>query len=406
MRGRSPLAAMAAVVLLGGCVGAALRNPLPEALIPQAQVPNIDCARSWPLLDPAATQRAVDGVSRQLEAAQPDRFRPGGAPEFTILALSGGADEGAYGAGFLRAWSASGTRPEFTVVTGVSTGALSAPFAFLGPDYDDELAEVYALGLDDVVRRRPWLAILGAASVVDSTPLLNVIRSYADDAMLDAIAREHARGRRLLVQSTSLDASRPVLWNLGCIAASDAPNRLDVFHKALLASASIPIAFPLVPIEVEAEGRLYDELHGDGGIISQTTVGEMFLLGSRLFDGRGYTPKKAMYVIRNGRLLPPFQTLENRLPAIGAQTLSAMIAVNGAAGLLLAHDVAEQTGFDFYATWIEDDFDVPYTGPFDPDYMRALMAYGYERFASGRPWAERLLAFDLTQAGRSSPRLR
>ncbi len=391
--------ALAVVALLSaaGCAAApAPRNPLPPELMADARIPGIDCARTWPMMQDPRLDEALAAMLDELEAAYPEAYRPGGEPEFTMLALSGGADDGAYGAGVLRAWSESGTRPAFTVVTGVSTGALTAPFAFLGPDWDDDLEAVYSLTADQVIRLRPWTSIWGAASLVDTAPLLDVIRRYADEAMLDAIAREHAKGRRLIVQSTSLDAKRPVVWSLGCIAASDAPNRLDVFHQALLASASIPVAFPLVRIEVEAGGETFDELHGDGGIISQTTTLSSVLLTRDLFEGRGYEPTKTMYVIRNGRLLPEWKAVEERLPDIGEQTISTMIAINGAAGLLLSMEVAERTGFDFKATWIGEDFEVPYSGPFDPVYMKALMDYGYQRFLAGDGWADRLFVFDLT----------
>lgn len=336
-------------------------------------------------------------TASQLEEAYPDRFRPGGDAEISLLAISGGADEGAYGAGFLRGWSDSGTRPEFTIVTGVSTGALTAPFAFLGPEYDDELEEVYSLPLDQVARRRTWIGIVTEASAVDTAPLLETIRHYADDELIEAVAREHAKGRRLIVQSTSLDAKRPVLWNLGCIAASDAPDKADLFHKALLASASIPVAFPLVRMPVEADGQLYDEVHGDGGIVSQTAaLGALLLEISDPFADRGYSPRRSMYVLRNGRLLPEWSAVEESLADIGAQTISTMIAVNGAVGIVLTHELAGRTDFDFKATWIDQDFTLPYTGPFDPPYMRALMDYGYQRFAS-RPWADQLFALDLSE---------
>ncbi|TVQ34905.1 MAG: hypothetical protein EA356_09010 [Geminicoccaceae bacterium] len=393
---RRPLAVMLVLAVAGCAAAQPPRNPLPAGLLHLAQVPGIDCARTWPIAEEIVARAAIDELIDQLERAYPDRFRPGGDAEFSILALSGGADDGAFGAGFLRAWSESGTRPEFTVVTGVSTGALTAPFAFLGPDWDDALEEVYSITADQVIRRRPLTSIWSAASIVDTEPLLETIRRYATPELLDAVAREHAKGRRLLVQSTSLDAKRPVVWNLGCIAASDAPNRLDVFHRALLASASIPVAFPLVRMEVEADGRLYDELHGDGGIISQTTVMGGVLLTHDLFEDRGYQPQRTMYVIRNGRLLPEWEVVQPRLPDIGQHTISTMIAINGAAGLLLSMQVAERTGFDFNATWIGEDFDLPYSGPFDPVYMRALMDYGYQRFQSGEGWADRLFVFDLT----------
>jgi len=57
------------------------------------------------------------------------------------LALSGGGADGAFGAGVIVGWTASGKRPEFALVSGVSIGALIAPYAFLGPSYDAQLRE-------------------------------------------------------------------------------------------------------------------------------------------------------------------------------------------------------------------------------------------------------------------------
>src|SRR5262249_31607986 len=157
-----------------------------------------------------------------------------------ILAISGGAYDGAYGAGVINGWTASGTRPRFTVVTGVSAGALIAPFAFLGPEYDSRAAEAFTSGVASV------LGDVGGALMLLGTPdlrrqtLSDLVEKHIDRAMLDAIAAEHARGRHLLVVPTNLDAQRAVVWDMGAIAASRNPDALQLFRDVLVASASIP----------------------------------------------------------------------------------------------------------------------------------------------------------------------
>ncbi len=189
------------------------------------------------------------------------------------LAISGGGANGAFAAGLLVGWSDAGTRPEFTMVSGVSTGALAAPFAFLGPAYDERLRGVFTTySTSDLVVRRNLLSILTGHSVFDTEPLEKVIARYVDQSMMETIAVEFRKGRRLWIATTNLDAGRPVIWNIGAIANSGAPGALELIHKVMLASASVPGAFPPVIIEVEANGNLYDEMHVDGGIISQIFV--------------------------------------------------------------------------------------------------------------------------------------
>ena len=172
------------------------------------------------------------------------------------LAVSGGGDNGAFGAGLMNGWTETGTRPEFKMVTGVSTGALIAPFAFLGPDYDAALREVYTtMTPEKVYRARGLSAALFDDAMADTTPLAEMIAKYADQKMFDAIAREYQKGRLLLIGTTDLDAQRPVIWNIGAIAASGHPEALELFRKILRASAAIPGAFQPVLIDVEIDGQ-------------------------------------------------------------------------------------------------------------------------------------------------------
>ena len=113
------------------------------------------------------------------------------------------------------------------------------------------------------------MAALFDDAMADTSPLAETIARYTDQAMFDAIAREYQKGRLLLIGTTDLDAQRPVIWNVGAIAASRHPKSLDLFRKILLASASIPGAFQPVLLDVEIDGARFQEMHVDGGAIAQ-----------------------------------------------------------------------------------------------------------------------------------------
>ena len=183
----------------------------------------------------------------------------------SVLALSGGGEHGAFGAGLLNGWSESGRRPSFDVVTGVSTGALMAPFAFLGSAYDQRLEAVYTeMSIHSVVSGNPLLGLFGEG-LYSTKPLQRVVARQVDHQLLKDIANAFRRGRRLFVVTTNLDAQRPVLWNMGAIAASGHPEALELFRKVLVASASVPGVFDPVFIDAESNGHWFKEMHVDGG---------------------------------------------------------------------------------------------------------------------------------------------
>lgn len=378
------LAIGAIAAFLAACAGVE-RNPVPIEKLESARIPGIAAARFWGDEPPPDLDQIIDTIAAQRE-------RSALIGDVTMIALSGGAEDGAYGAGLLNAWSEMGTRPEFTVVTGVSTGALSAPFAFLGSDYDDALTKVYGgFPADRVVKRRALFDILPSASIADTEPLAELIADFATEEMLAKIAREHRRGRRLLVQSANLDAQRPVIWDLGAIAASGASNAVDVFRQALLASASIPVSFPPVLFEVEVNGERFHEMHADGGVVSQATTLTSWQaeITDRVATRHDKPSSLTIYVIRNGKIAPEPEIIEHHILDIAARSVATQIKAQGAADLLAAYEVARLRGGDFLVTWIEKDFDHEYTEPFDPDYMRALYRYGYERMRTGRAWASK-----------------
>ncbi len=352
------------------------RTPVSATDLQNPQVPRIEGARYWADIAPA-------NISELLETALRQRQASGVSSDYT-LTLSGGGEDGAFAAGILTAWSEAGSRPEFMAVTGVSTGALAAPFAFLGSNYDGELKNLYGgLPPSRIFRGRFVTGILSGASVKSSDPLRRLIESYITDDFLAKIANEHRRGRRLLVQSVSLDAQRPVLWDLGVIANSGAANAKKVFVDVLLASASIPGVFPPVLIDVETQDGVRDELHVDGGVYSQTA----YVPGWDI--PRKYARGGKLYAIRNGKVEPELRVTKPGVFQVAARSLSTLIKAQGVDDLTIAYKLSLQRGAEYQAAWIGTDFDYPLAEPFDPEYMRALFDYGYQRFKSGTLWSDR-----------------
>ena len=304
-------------------------------------------------------------------------------PPASFLAVSGGGDNGAFGAGLINGWTTTGTRPEFKIATGVSTGALIAPFAFLGPDYDAALREVYTtMSPDRVFRRRSLLAALFDDAMAETRPLAETIAHYADQKMLDAIGREYQKGRLLLIGTTDLDAQRPVIWNIGAIAVSHHPKSLELFRKILLASASIPGAFEPVLIDVEIGGARFQEMHVDGGAIAQLFLYPASIDPTALPIRR----RQTAYIIRNARLDPEHAEIERRTISIAGRAIGTMLAASGQNDVLRVYFVTKRDGVDYNLAYIGHDFKVPRPGPFDQAYMRALFDYGYREAVEGGAW--------------------
>lgn len=201
-----------------------------------------------------------------------------------------------------------------------------------------------------------------------------------DDRVVEAIAAEYRKGRMLFVMTTNLDAARPVLWNIGGIAASGHPRARELIAKVLLASASIPAAFPPVLFDVEIDGQKYQEMHVDGGAIAQS-----FLYPPAL-GGRVIKRKRTAYVIRNGRLNAPWQRVERDTLKIAGRAVATLTASSGVDDLYRIYATTRRDGVDFNVAYIEDDFTTAYVGPFNRAYMNALFDYGFEKGRAGSPW--------------------
>ncbi|WP_347540685.1 patatin-like phospholipase family protein [Inquilinus sp. CAU 1745] len=322
----------AILLILAGCGDPLPRlNAVPAAEEEKATIPDMADIRYWgDNADPAAfIQATEDAYDREL-ALYGGTEHQDALPPAHFLAISGGGENGAFGAGLLVGWTAAGTRPTFKGVTGISTGALTAPFAFLGPAYDDELKEVYTtISAKDVLQPRGYLAVVFQDAIADNTPLRRTIARYVDQAMLDEIAAEHAKGRILLIGTTNLDARRPVIWDIGKIAASGHPGALDLVRDILVASAAIPGAFPPVMIDVELDGRTYEEMHVDGGASAQVFVYPPSIDIHARDAERGIERERHLYVIRNARLDPDWAQVERRTFSILERTVSSLIQTQG-----------------------------------------------------------------------------
>ena len=308
--------------------------------------------------------------------------RTGELPPAYFLAVSGGGDNGAYGAGFLNGWTASGTRPEFKVVTGVSTGALIAPFAFLGPKYDYVLERVYtSTAQKDIFKKRGLTAALFGDGMADTRPLAKVISEYVNQGLLDEIAAEYAKGRILLVGTTNIDSMEPVIWNMTAIAASKDPRAITLFSNVLLASASIPGAFPPVMFDVNLGGTPYQEMHVDGGAVAQ-----LFLYPPSLHVANAPQRKRVAYVIRNARLDPDWASTERRTMNIAMRAIDSLTRTQGIGDLYRVYATTQRDGVDFNLTFIPPTFNVPHKEMFDTAYMKALYDVGLNAAKSGFQW--------------------
>lgn len=378
---------MLAVVALAGCAGVARKDAVPEDLTTQAVVPGMADVRYRSGIDQAEILREGIASYYREQAYLVSIGHRGAMPPAVFLAISGGGDNGAFGAGLLNGWTVAGNRPEFKLVTGVSTGALIAPFAFLGPAYDDELKRFYTtVSPSDIAIPRWFLAAITSDALADNAPLWKLLEDAVDRALLDAIAREYEKGRLLLVATVDLDARQSVLWNMTKIAANRDPKALDLFRSILIASAAIPVAFPPVMIDVEVNGQEYQEMHVDGGTMSQVFVYPPSLRIRATSEQHHVVRERKLYVIRNARLDPEWASVERRTMTIGERAISSLIHTQGIGDLYTIYLTSKRDGVDYNLAFIPASFDAPHQESFDTEYMRALFRTGFDMAATGYPW--------------------
>jgi predicted acylesterase/phospholipase RssA len=309
------------------------------------------------------------------------------AGPISYRALSGGGAGGAYGAGVLNGWTAAGTRPKFAAVSGVSTGALIAPFAFLGPAYDATLRDIYTSGIAESLLNTPNIvhAVFGSG-LFGNARLRELVARYIGQDMLVAIAAEHAKGRDLLIVTTNLDTQRTVIWDMGRIAAIGSPQALILFRDVVGASASIPVVFPPMLIDAEVNGRRFQEMHVDGGVTAPVlTLPEAFLLRN---EGFATGLRMNIYVLINDKVERDFQLVRNSTIDIAARASASVTKTQIRSVLYETYEFARRNSLGFNVIYIDRDVPSPGSSGFETSYMRSLYQYGYDKAKTGDFWAK------------------
>ena len=375
-------------LLLQACASNLERHPVPEDKLDGAGIPGIPDARI-----------SLSGITFHSDEASLDRFRGifekvdslhDGAKRYPdFLAISGGGAEGAFTAGLLNGWTDSGTRPVFQVVSGVSTGALIAPFAFLGSGYDDVLKILYTTSnTKSIMDRLGIFSIRKNSALADTAPLREIIAATVNAEFLAKVAAEHDKGRRLIIATTNLDSQTPVVWNMGGIAKNGEPHTVQLFRDVMLASASIPGVFPPVIIEVESNGQRYDEMHVDGGVSKQVFAYPPGLNIAELQQQKGEDLGLTLYMIRNSKVLPEHEPVSMKLKDIAAISGTMLLRSQGNSNITETYEATLRDGIDFRFAYIPPEFGVESTEAFDQAYMKQLFELSYGMAVNGYPWLD------------------
>jgi predicted acylesterase/phospholipase RssA len=331
------------------------------------------------------------------DRAWTEQRRAAGLEGVLALALSGGGANGAFGAGVMVGWTKFGDRPVFDVVTGVSTGALIAPFVFAGPKWDGRLQAAchdQRLGGLACGRLRALigsaLAVLFRKSLVSSAPLIRMVGEYVDEALLRAIATQHDRGRRLLVATTNLDTQQCVIWDLGAIAEAslrpgDHGRSLRLFRTVLVASASVPGLFPPTLIAADDTPAGAAEAHVDGCASTPLFMAPGSMTSSRPESSVRPT---GFYLVVNGNLNPPHRRTTAGALSVMMRALDTMSRANTRAKVTALEVFAEGAGAGVACAAIPDDRPSSAFN-FRPSNLHTLFELGYAQAVRGQAFRRR-----------------
>jgi hypothetical protein len=381
---------LVAAACAGGCatIPTIERNAPPTLAQAQAAVvPGFVGIRSWGDFVPKDAIKEHRRLFPGLPPLDKSAERVDGRPVIRALALSGGGPDGAFGAGLLAGWTASGGRPQFQVVTGISAGALIAPFAYLGSGHDGALREIWTqYETSELITAQLLPGLLGGASLADTAPMEALIAKYVDRAFLAKIAAEYNKGRVLLIGTTNLDAQRPVVWNMGEIARKGTPDAVELFRKVLMASAAIPGAFPPVNIKVEVDGQMYDEMHVDGGTTREVFVGAVQAPIRDLDKLYETPPHYEVYIVKNGKLGADYQEIKPKTLSIASRAISTLLLRQHAGDIYRIYRSSLDAKANFNLIAVPDDFAAKPAQAFDPTYQTALYETGFKTARGGLKW--------------------
>ncbi|MCL1048285.1 patatin-like phospholipase family protein [Shewanella abyssi] len=384
------------LLLISGCSTKPEYTPVPEHLINKVEPLGIPEIRAWGDVNDYVIGTYGETMLARQEAAGLLLNEDGYLKPANMLTLSGGGENGAFGAGILKAWSDSGARPDFSVVTGISTGAIISVFAFLGSDYDDQLTSFYtSTDAKDLYVKKSFLSAITSLSLFDTTQFESKVRDTINPELLAKTAEMYGQGRALLIGTTNLDVQRMAIWDMGYIASLGTPDSEKLFEDIVLASASIPGMFPAVLVNVEYEGERYQEIHVDGGVVRQ-----IFLLPDEISITPALLPnpdrERNLFVIRNGEFKASYKQTELKLLSITGRSISTLLKYQGRSDVMRLYNKAREANMGFNMAYIDDDFEREglSSDSFDKEYMQALFDYGYAKFQSGDLWKANLPGVD------------
>lgn len=387
-RARLAPAAVALAAALGGAGCWHLRDATGPPTPTEAGITPAD------LVDPSAvdgTRVLTDAVSlyemaERVKAEKKPKVLP---PKRTVLCLSGGGAYGAYTAGVLIGWTGTGKRPQFDTVTGISTGALIAPLAFLGPEYDDQLRRMYTeVRQEDLFRIKKSIRTIFSESLADNTPFVEQLRMAITPDLMTRVAAEHAKGRRLYVGTTDLDGKRQVIWDVGAIATRGRPEDLELFQRVVLASASIPGFFPPVHIPVSVDGQIFEERHVDGGVSAAVFFRPPYVPPGKKDDAAANSLYNTdLYIVVAGKVYADPEPVRARALRITAAGVSALLYSQARGDLFSLYTASVLTGMNYHVSAVPPAVRITSSATdFDPADMKLLFESGLEQWAKGTVW--------------------
>lgn len=376
-------------LLVTGCARTVTHTPLSALEYKAVDFSGLIPERWWADAAPPNLESMIKASLRLAASRQQltNAFKTGDAPVVNALVLSGGSANGAFGVGVLAGWTESGTRPEFDYVTGISTGAMIAPLAFLGAGYDDELIEAYTtITKKDVYRSQGIAGVLWGSSLEDTRPLRKLIERYITPDIVLGLAAEYERGRRLSVLTTQFDALRPMVWDLTAIAANRGEEATPFIRQIILASAAVPGLFPPVAIEWTYQGKTFTELHVDGAVSAQVFAYPPHIRLTELDKKFGVSVNRRLFLIQNGNAVSYYEPAPVKTLKIMRRAISGLLLNQMNHDVERIYFISERDGVDFNMIAIPDDFEANRGSDFDPDYMRQLYELGRGLARAGDFW--------------------
>jgi predicted acylesterase/phospholipase RssA len=366
---------LSGVLALAGCA-VTTRRDAPPALFSSATPVDFSADVRFLSTDRASVERKSTIALARLRTSSKDGM-------LRALVLSGGGAGGAFGAGALVGLSRRQERPQYDVVTGVSAGALIAPFAFLGPEWDSQLTEAFTSGRGEPMSVRGLLGLRFGASR-RSAALTALVDRYITPELIKAVAREAGNGRLLWVATTDLDKEETVIWDLGAIAMRGGEPARKLFRDVLVASASIPGVFEPVLIHVQQGGRLYDEMHVDGGVSTSLFVAPVAAYFA-LLDQRSLGGAR-LYVLINGQIIAAPETTPLKLGPVVGRTFKTALRHMSRAQVVAIDQFADKYRMSVQSTYLPYDYPTYSSSDFRAAMMRSLFEYGARCAESGRLW--------------------